>query len=79
MKKNKSAQNIIRIYAKQKIKDILFPVYCTLLRRGFGNKKWKSKFKYFGKNTVLEYPSLLAGIENISIGNNSVILKDIVV
>ena len=40
-------------------------------RKGFGSKKWKMQFAYFGENANIAYPSILSGIKDISIGDRT--------
>ena len=42
-------------------------------RRGFGSKKWKKQFAYFGEGATIAYPARIYGYEHISIGENTVI------
>lgn len=43
-------------------------------RRGFGSKKWKQQFAYFGESASIAYPANIMGLEDISIGENTTIL-----
>lgn len=43
-------------------------------RRGFGSKKWKKQFAYFGGGARIDWPARIQGYEHISIGDNAVIL-----
>lgn len=58
------------------VKKIIKSCYNTLLRHGFGNKLWKSKFGKFGENSIIEYPALISNEEKTFIGNNTIILNN---
>lgn len=43
-------------------------------RHGFGSKKWKKRFAYFGEGATVAYPANIQGRESIEIGDGTVIL-----
>ena len=43
-------------------------------RHGFGSKKWKKRFAYFGEGAVIQYPARISGFESIDIGECTTIL-----
>lgn len=43
-------------------------------RRGFGTKKWKKRFAYFGDGATIAYPANILDSESIKIGDGTVIL-----
>lgn len=43
-------------------------------RRGFGSKKWKKHFAYYGDGATIAYPANILGSESIEIGDGTVIL-----
>lgn len=56
--------------------NIIKYIYNLIFKRNFGNPNWKKRFSFFGKNSHIQYPAILQGYENISIGNNTIILKN---
>ena len=55
---------------------IISSINNIIFRRGFGTTKWKKKFKYFGVNTTLCYPSIIQYPEKTYIGDNTTILNN---
>lgn len=51
-------------------------IFHKLSRGDFGTDKWKRSFSFFGDNTVVAYPSIIAGQQGIKIGNNTTILNN---
>lgn len=59
------------------IKGLLVKLYHNLLRGEFGSKKWKDKFKYYGKGVSIGYPAIISLDKgNISISDFSIIKKN---
>lgn len=57
------------------MKRFIRDIYSLFFRRGFGTPLWKYKFRYFGKNSEIEYPAIISHKANISIGDNTTILR----
>lgn len=58
------------------IKDNLKKLRNIFFRKGFGNKKWQECFGYFGKEALIEYPSILQEPSRIFIGDGTIIMKN---
>lgn len=58
------------------IKYLIKSFYLLVFRQGFGSKKWKNRFEYFGNGADIAWPSLITGKGNISVGDRSIILSD---
>ena len=43
-------------------------------RHGFGSKKWKKQFAYFGEGAEIKYPARISGMASIEIGDKTTIL-----
>ena len=57
------------------MRKIIADIVHYFTRRGYGSKKWKKQFAYFGKGARVVYPAEIQGYEGISIGDNTSILE----
>lgn len=60
----------------KKFRSFLYSCYNYIAHKGFGFSRWKKQFALFGENSTICYPSILSGIEDISIADRTIILPN---
>lgn len=56
------------------LRKIIADSFHYFTRHGFGSRKWKNRFAYFGEGATIAYPANIQGRESIEIGDGTVIL-----
>ena len=62
--------------AFRRMKKLIKYLYSAIFRKGWGLRKWKTKFGYFGHGSNITYPGVLGFQELTHIGDNTIILKN---